>query len=203
MLLRLCVMAIATLAAAGCVSSGYYGGYDTYPGEATYDYPPYGYGSDYPPYGYGSYGYGSYGYGYGSPYGYGYPYSYHRHDHDDHDRHDDNDNNDRDHKHKHGDARYFIPSPGVTCDREGGVCRDKSGVNDRWTNRMHNDQPSRPGKVERPPRVAGNVDRDVRRPSAQRDNNGNGNGQNFLQRHVQRLNNQKPGNACPPRGCTD
>lgn len=193
MLLRFCVMAIATLAAAGCASTGYYGGGYGYPDESYYDYPS----------GYGSYGYGSYGYG--GPYGYGYP-GYHPYFYDGHDRHDDDDDDDhdhdhdQDHRHKHGDARYFHPAPGVICDREPDHCRNKPGVNNRWTNRNIEDQPFRPRKIQQRERLADNNDRNSRRPSMERQNN---NTQDFLQRHVQRLNKQKPGNACPPRGCPD
>ena len=191
MLLRFCVMAIATLAAAGCASTGYYGGGYGYPDESYYDYPS----------GYGSYGYGSYGYG--GPYGYGYP-GYHPYFYDGHDRHDDDDDDDhdhdQDHRHKHGDARYFHPAPGVICDREPDHCRNKPGVNNRWTNRNVEDQPSRPRKIQQRERLADNNDRNSRRPSMERQNN---NTQDFLQRHIQRLNKQKPGNACPPRGCPD
>jgi hypothetical protein len=192
MLLRSCVMAIATLAAAGCASTGYYGGgYDTYPGETYYDSGP----ADY-----GSYGYGAYGYS--RPYAYGYPaynpYFYDHRDRRDRDRHDDNDD-DRDHNHKRkhydGDSLYY---PGA-CDRDPDHCGNKHGVSNRWTNRNVDDRPSRQRKIEQRQRLADDANRDGRRPSAeQRDNGG---AQGVVQR--QRLKRMNAGNACPPKGCLD
>jgi hypothetical protein len=168
MFLRSCLMAIATLAAAGCAGSGYNGSYDTYPGEAYYD--PY----------YDYYGGPSY---YEGPYHGGLGYHPYFHDLDDHHY---------DHDHDDDDDRYFRPARGVTCDRERDVCYDKHGLdyqatqrylgereanrswkkygkdvflfspregvtcdrrtetcsNSRWTKRLFSDEPAKPRKSE-------------------------------------------------------